>query len=116
MPAFRTFLFIPLFLLASGIQYDCHKYLASLPKYTLPIHPYFRSVVCPHYTAECVIYVSLATLAAPEGALINKSLLAVLFFVVCNLAVTADSTYKWTASKFGAETVSRRWRMVPLVW
>lgn len=68
---------IPVFILASGVQHDCHAYLASLPKYTLPIHPIFQSFICPHYTAECLIYLSLAFISAPKGALINRTMFKV---------------------------------------
>ena len=109
----RTLLCVPIFLLASGVQHDCHAYLASLPKYTLPAHPYFQSIVCPHYTAECVIYASMAILAAPRGAWVNRTLLSVLAFVSVNLGITASTSKNWYAKKFGKETVERRWNMIP---
>ncbi|KAJ5112829.1 hypothetical protein N7532_000874 [Penicillium argentinense] len=66
-PSLRTFFCIPLFLVASGMQHDCHHFLFSLKKYTLPDHPIFRAIVCPHYGAECIIYLSLALIGAPGG-------------------------------------------------
>jgi 3-oxo-5-alpha-steroid 4-dehydrogenase 3 len=112
----RTVIFLPIFLVASGVQNDCHRYLASLPKYTLPEHPIFVEIVCPHYTAECLIYLSLAFMAAPRGALINKTIFTVLLFCATNLGATADSTKRWYEEKFGTEKVSGRWRMIPKVW
>lgn len=104
------------FLGASIIQYDCHKYLASLKKYSLPNHAIFRYVVCPHYTCECFIYVSIAIVSAPTGRMFNGTVLAGLAFVVSNLAVTADGTREWYVDKFGKEAVKGRWRMVPYLY
>ena len=115
-PSVRTLLCIPIFLVASGIQHDCHVYLASLPKYTLPTTPIFNSVVCPHYTAECFIYMSLAIIAAPQGTLFNRTLLCALAFVATNLSVTASATKKWYAQKFGREKVEERWRILPGIY
>src|SRR4051812_48234572 len=83
-PSLRTFMGIMLFLFASGIQHDCHAYLTSLEKYTLPSHPLFQRVICPHYTAECAIYLSLSIVAAPQGYLVNRTIFGALFFVVIN--------------------------------
>ena len=115
-PSKRTLLCIPVFILASGIQHDCHAYLASLPKYTLPSHPLFQVIVCPHYFAECLIYASLAILGAPKSAWINKTMASALLFVLVNLGVTASTSKEWYAQKFGREKVARRWKMIPLVY
>ena len=108
--------FFPIFLFASGIQHDCHVYLSSLKKYTLPTHPAFRNVVCPHYTAECVIYVCLAFLAAPRGQIVNKTILTGLVFVVVNLGVSAGISKQWYIEKFGKENVEHRRRMIPYLY
>lgn len=115
-PSLRTIASLPLFILASGVQHDCHMYLASLPKYTLPIHPNFQSLICPHYTAECLIYFSLSVLAAPNGLLFNRTILAALVFVSVNLSVTASTAKEWHAQKFGKETVRGRWKMIPYLY
>jgi 3-oxo-5-alpha-steroid 4-dehydrogenase 3 len=99
--------------MASGIQHDCHHYLSSLKKYTVPSHPVFLWVVCPHYTAECVIYLSLALLAAPEGEIINKTVLSALLFVMGNLGITAANSKQWYIQKFGEDSVRGRWKMIP---
>lgn len=116
LPFFRTILWLPVFVIASGIQYDCHKYLSSLPKYTLPMHPVFRNLMCPHYTAECVIYLSLAFLSAPKGAMVNGTVSAAFVFVSVNLSVTAAKTKKWSEEKFGKEKVASRWILVPYLY
>ena len=115
-PSKRTLLCTPLFILASGIQHDCHAYLAFLPKYTLPIHPMFQLIICPHYLAECVIYTSLAILGTPKGAWFNRTLCSALLFVTVNLGVTASTSKEWYAQKFGKQKVAGRWKMIPFVY
>ncbi|ODH52306.1 hypothetical protein GX48_01624 [Paracoccidioides brasiliensis] len=115
-PSLKTLAFLPVFTIASGIQHDCHMYLASLKKYTLPSHPAFLAVVSPHYTAECAIYLSLVFLAAPKGSLVNKTVLSGLVFVLVNLGVSAANTKEWYMRKFGQESVQHRWRMIPRLY
>jgi 3-oxo-5-alpha-steroid 4-dehydrogenase 3 len=115
-PSTKTCIAFPLFTLASVVQHDCHVYLAGLEKYTLPQRHLFRFVVCPHYTSECIIYVAIAIVAAPEGQAFNRTVLAGLAFVVSNLAVTADSTWKWYAERFGSSSLEGRWRMLPYIF
>ncbi|KAI7368089.1 hypothetical protein KC354_g2912 [Hortaea werneckii] len=157
-PSLRTFLSLLLFILASGFQHDCHAYLCSLksppstttaastatahkdennptkPKdsYQLPTHPAFTHLLVPHYTAECLLYLSLAFLAAPvpqspmgsgagRGRIFNPTLLSACIFVVVNLGVTAQGTTEWYLLRFGGsqqgrEMVLSRWRLVPGVW
>lgn len=116
IPSIRTISSALLFVLASWFQHDCHVYLGGLKKYTLPEQGMFKKVVCPHYTSECLIYVALAIVAAPQGQMFNRTILAGLGFVASNLAVTADSTKKWYAERFGAEKLEGRRRMVPYIF
>lgn len=115
-PSFRTIIATLIFIFSSGIQHDCHVYLASLKKYTLPVHPVFHSLVCPHYFAECLIYLALAIVSAPSGCILNHTMLCALVFVAVNLGVTADGTKKWYETKFAKESVAGRWRMIPLLY
>ncbi|CZT20592.1 related to 3-oxo-5-alpha-steroid 4-dehydrogenase [Ramularia collo-cygni] len=121
----RTIVGILIFILSSGMQHDCHAYLASLKKtpkgenkseYRLPDHPAFHISLTPHYFAECLIYTSLSILAAPQGEWLNWTFVAALFFVVVNLGVTADGTRKWYREKFGQEAIAGRARMVPSIY
>lgn len=114
-----------IFLLASGIQHDCHAYLASLKKpakgetkseYKLPDHPAFHISLTPHYFVECLIYASLSIVAAPQGDWLNWTFVAALFFVAVNLGVTAAGTRKWYGEKFGAQAIAGRARMIPGVY
>ncbi|KAK0872271.1 hypothetical protein LTS02_001460 [Friedmanniomyces endolithicus] len=142
-PDLRTFASVLLFILASGIQHDCHTYLASLKskpatppatksvhlskngegdsleaaQYKLPDHPAFAYLIAPHYTAECLIYLSLTMVAAPQGsAWVNRTLACALVFVVVNLGATADVTREWYRGRFGEAAVKGKWRLVPYVW
>ncbi|KAL7920485.1 3-oxo-5-alpha-steroid 4-dehydrogenase domain-containing protein [Trichoderma austrokoningii] len=101
---------------ASSQQNNCHRYLASLKKYTLPSEGWFQYLACPHYTFECLVYLGLAVAAAPPGAFINRSILYVLLFVVTNLGWTAYGTKKWYADKFGADKLVGKWAMIPFVF
>ena len=76
----------------------------------------FRYVVCAHYTCECLLYLSLAMVAAPERQVFNRTLLCAGLFVSVNLGVTADRTRWWYIEKFGPEKVTGRWRMLPLLY
>ncbi|KAK7523869.1 3-oxo-5-alpha-steroid 4-dehydrogenase-domain-containing protein [Phyllosticta citriasiana] len=97
-------------------QHRAHAYLASLKKYTLPTGGAFDLVLCPHYSFECVIYLGLAIVAAPEQQWVNKTIICALIFVAANLGVTAVGTREWYEARFGKEAVGKRARMVPFVW
>ena len=85
-------------------------------EYKLPTHAAFQPLICPHYTAECFIYLSIAIVAAPTGNWLNWTIMSALVFVTVNLGVTADGTKAWYERRFGPEAVKGKWRMVPLVW
>ena len=104
------------YLFAATNQYQCHKHLAGLVKYSLPTKGAFRILVCPHYFFECLLYLSMAVAGAPKGALCNTTLLCGLLFVANNLGVTAGTTRKWYEAKFGADAVKKRWNIIPLVY
>ncbi len=109
---------LPLFVLASVEQHQYHKYLSSLKKYTLPNASAFKNIIAPHYTAECLIYLSLAVLSAPRGHYVNETMLCALVFVIVNLGVTAEGTKRWMLSKFSEQRadIENRWRMIPMVF
>ncbi|KPM37297.1 hypothetical protein AK830_g9267 [Neonectria ditissima] len=97
-------------------QNECHRYLASLKKYTLPTEGWFRFLICPHYTCECLIYLVIAWGSAPPGQLFNKTILCGLLFVAVNLGATGFGTKKWYVEKFGADKVAGRFIMIPFVF
>ncbi|KAL7267186.1 hypothetical protein RUND412_010239, partial [Rhizina undulata] len=104
-PSLKSFVGIMLFILASGLQHDCHGYLASLEKYSLPEHLAFQSLICPHYFAECLIYLSLAVMGAPRGAPLNWTVCTGLVLVGVNLGVTSTVNREWYEQKFGPNSV-----------
>ena len=115
LTSFKYFAYI-LFIGASVEQHRVHKYLASLRKYTMPTHASFQRIVAPHYTHECVIYTCLAFLSRPSGRYLNRTMTAALIFVIINLGISADGTKNWMRSKFGNQSVIKKWRMVPGIW
>ncbi|PHH80344.1 hypothetical protein CDD82_1816 [Ophiocordyceps australis] len=112
----RVPLALALFAAATLKQNECHGHLASLKKYTLPNKGLFSRLVCPHYTCECVIYLAIALMAAPAGALFNRCVLSCLLFTIVNLGLTAHDTKQWYAQKFGAQQVANKWIMIPFVF
>jgi 3-oxo-5-alpha-steroid 4-dehydrogenase 3 / polyprenol reductase len=106
----------PLFFLAWVGQYRCHVHLAGLKKYSLPDEGLFRYFVSPHYTCEFFLYVALSIVTAPEGKVMNRTVLSSLLFVLAGLGVTADRTKQWYINKFGAERVAKKWRMIPFIF
>jgi 3-oxo-5-alpha-steroid 4-dehydrogenase 3 len=73
-------------------------------------------MVTPHYLAECVMYLALSLLAAPEGQILNKTIASALVFELVNLGITANETHKWYERQFGAAKLQTRARMIPGVW
>jgi 3-oxo-5-alpha-steroid 4-dehydrogenase 3 / polyprenol reductase len=113
----RMGILLILFVAASIWQNRYHTYLAGLRKYTLPTAYGARRIVAPHYTAECLLYLSLSIISAPDARL-NVTMMCVLVFVVMNLGTTADSTRVWMLSKFRDQSanIESRWRLLPGVW
>jgi 3-oxo-5-alpha-steroid 4-dehydrogenase 3 len=97
-------------------QHQCHAQLATLKKYSLPNEGLFQFLICPHYTCECLIYITIAFIAAPEGRFFNGPALCGAVFVLANLGATALGTRRWYAEKFGADKIASRWTMIPFVF
>jgi len=115
-PSLKSFVGLTVLFVASGAQHDCHVYLASLEKYSLPTHAFFRGVVCPHYTAELAIYLAIALIAAPRGALVNPTVFSGAVFVAAILSVSAGRNREWYREKFGDEAVKGKWCILPGVY
>lgn len=118
----RMALLVPAILTSHVLQNSYHAYLYRLRKsspsqpYQLPNHQLFPGLLCPHYTCEVLIYLCLASLAAPEGRRVNWTVLCAAIFVAVNLGVTAVGTKEWYVRRFGVEKVGGRKRMVPGIW
>ncbi|KAI1460744.1 hypothetical protein F4805DRAFT_374509 [Annulohypoxylon moriforme] len=115
-PSLKTAIGVSIFLASWFMQFRCHSYLSQLKKYSLPDDGLFRYLVCPHYTCECVLYLSLAIVAAPKDQLYNRTLICAVLFVAVNLGVTAKGTKSWYGEIFGLEKVRGKWRMIPGVF
>jgi 3-oxo-5-alpha-steroid 4-dehydrogenase 3 / polyprenol reductase len=115
-PSLLTLIVFPVWIIACGVQNDAHGYLSSLPKYTLPIHPIFNSLIAPHYTCEIIIYLTMAVLGRPEGEWINRTILAATLFVATNLTISARNTKEFYTKVFEPKDVKRRAIMIPGVW
>ena len=111
---------VPAILTAHVLQHSYHAYLYRLrienKGYQLPTHPVFSNLLCPHYTCETTIYLSLSFLAAPAGKIVNWTLFCGATFVAVNLGVTAIDTKEWYMEKFGEDKVGPRKRMIPGIW
>ncbi|ODV87354.1 hypothetical protein CANARDRAFT_93486 [[Candida] arabinofermentans NRRL YB-2248] len=103
-----------LFLTASVDQFMNHKHLSQLKKYTQPSYGLFKYVSCPHYFDEIVIYFA--------HLIILRNWYGILEFiwVVCNLCVSADGTYRYyTSEKQGVvakDNMARYYRIIPFVY
>jgi 3-oxo-5-alpha-steroid 4-dehydrogenase 3 len=121
----KTILCTAVFLGASERQNRYHRHLSSLKKYTLPEKHAFQYLIAPHYTMECVIYLSMAVLNVPSifnqhsqlptFTTVNWTLFCALVFVAVNLGVTADGTKDWQRKKFPDKSleIAKRWRIIP---
>lgn len=115
-PSIKVALGSLVFVLGSAAQYSCHRHLAGLKKYSLPTKGLFQYLVCPHYTCECLLYLSLAAVAAPDDEILSRTIVSAVLFVAVNLGATAHGTRKWYMDKFGAPSMESRWTMIPLVY
>jgi len=116
-PSAKSFIGVMFFIIGSGIQHDCHTYLASLEKYTLPTHPAFQKLVCPHYFAECLVYLGLTIMSAPRGhGPFNVTMWTALILVGVNLGVTSMLNREWYVGKFEEMSMEGRWNMIPLLF
>ncbi|TPX38259.1 hypothetical protein SmJEL517_g00038 [Synchytrium microbalum] len=107
---------LSLFIAASVTQYHIHAYLASLkprigPRiYILPKGGLFDAVLCPHYFLEILIYAALFM------AVGTWTTFAVLVWVVVDLSVSADESYKWYLARFGDKLNPEIARIIPFVF
>lgn len=104
-----SFLGAVLFSMGSIVQLQCHSYLATLPKYTLPTKYPFDILIAPHYTAEIVIYTGILLTN------INLSTFANLLWLPIDLGVAAESQANWYARKF-PDKYREKYRILPMIW
>lgn len=111
------------FVFASLIQLRAHAHLAATPKnsfegrrngggYSLPRAAMFRVVMCPHYSAEILLYISFAV-----ASYVSRTSVFALVWTAANLAVTAFRTRKMQIADGGAGAkLQVRWLIVPWVF
>eukprot|EP00045_Choanoeca_perplexa_P000534 m.14892 g.14892 ORF g.14892 m.14892 type:complete len:253 (-) comp10369_c0_seq1:84-842(-) len=110
--AFMTVGGLLLFIVMSGWQHACHRYLASLrastpsKRYPLPQQYGFQALACPHYTAEVGVYVSLWLLSG-----CHPSLALCVVFTTANLASGALKTLHWYQAHYPSCTM--RYSILP---
>lgn len=99
-------------LLAQIVQHQEHRHLANVRTKCQPgqyidhRHGLFRFLVAPHYTAEIVIYLSLAVLN--HG---NANLSFTVLWTIAILGTSALQTDEWGRQKF--PTWGSRWILIP---
>ncbi|KAK9492143.1 hypothetical protein V1508DRAFT_419793 [Lipomyces doorenjongii] len=103
---------IIMYLVAALAQYTTHDQLSRLKKYSLtPPTMLFKHLVCPHYTAEVVIYLAVAWICG-----FTQANVAVLVWTAVSLGTSAEQSRKFYVEKFGAKAVEGKWNLVPFVF
>ncbi|KAK9314558.1 hypothetical protein V1522DRAFT_199892 [Lipomyces starkeyi] len=103
---------IIMYLVAAFTQYTAHDQLSRLKKYSPPPPTMlFKHLVCPHYTAEVVIYLAVAWICG-----FTRANVAVLVWTAVSLGTSAEQSRKFYVEKFGAKTVEGKWNLVPFVF
>ncbi|KAK9475631.1 hypothetical protein V1514DRAFT_24046 [Lipomyces japonicus] len=101
-----------MFVVAFVSQYLTHVQLSRLVKYSPPPPTWpFKYLICPHYTAEVIIYFALAWLVA-----FSASSVAVVVWVAVNLGASAEQSKKFYINKFGPQSVKSKFMVLPPVW
>lgn len=107
-----TFICIIIYFCSQAAQHDVHRRLAnyrakcSPGQYVNPSGGLFRYFVAPHYTAEIMIYLSLAFLNGAEVCLYLVALWSAL-----TLSVSARETDVWGRKQF--KDWGNRWLVMP---
>ncbi|KAK9458156.1 hypothetical protein V1511DRAFT_454229 [Dipodascopsis uninucleata] len=103
---------IVLYIFAAMGQFLAHQRLSQLKKYSPPPpSALFQYIVCPHYTCEILVYVSIAWMCN-----FSKASISVLAWTTVNLCASAEQSRAFYVSKFGEECVAGRWNTIPLLW
>lgn len=103
---------VAVYIITAYDQFQNHKHLALLKKYSMPSRGLFLMVACAHYFDEIVIYSIVAALALKEEARlvdINFGLAAV--FVAVNLSISSRETHEYY-KRFGTK-YKAKWSIIP---
>lgn len=103
--------------LAKNITAQSTAMRSTTTQYEFPSGGGFEYVACPHYLAEILIYFSWIIPLPFPSSLMHWSMVV---WVASNLAVVADSQYRWYAEHFPAQfkhKIDHGWkRLFPKVW
>lgn len=109
-----------LFIYGNILQYDSHRILyqskaemiRTLGDYTLPNQGLFKYVVCPHYFAEILIYLSFLIFYRHSPAVYMCFI-----WVVTNLSVFADENYRFYTARYPEDMKKLRVkRIIPFLY
>ena len=113
-----------LFALANYYQFEAHKILFQMkteqltapdPKvYKLPTRSWFKIVCVPHYSAEVLIYLSLAMLLPYGSGSWSPGLMVI--WVSSNLAVVAHTQHQWYQQQYPGEVPHPWYKLFPYIW
>lgn len=106
-------LIIVLFLAASVDQFQNHRHLSKLKKYSLPYFRLFRWSTSPHYFDEVFIYLLIAilfNLEEPRG-LTELNFIFMWLFVLVNLTVSSFETFDYYRHKY--PFLRQRYSIIP---
>lgn len=98
----KYYLLITTFIVFSVDQFNNHRHLASLVKYSVPTYNFFKLVACAHYFDEVVIYlvVILLSFVQKPYTVPDWNFIGSWIFVITNLSVSAQGTKTYYQEKF----------------
>ena len=96
---------VAFFLILQVDQFQNHRHLASLQKYSLPTFRFFKYVSCAHYMDEVLIYGTIALIVNRKLQnldVFDINYFLAFLFVFVNLAISSRETHKFYRSKFNS--------------
>lgn len=98
-------LLVIFFLMLQVDQFQNHRHLASLQKYSVPTFGFFKYVSCAHYMDEVLIYGTIALIVNRKVQSLDVFDINYLFsflFVLVNLAISSRETHKFYRANFSS--------------
>lgn len=106
-----TFL-VAVYMITAYDQFQNHKHLALLKKYSMPTRGLFLMVACAHYLDEIVIYFIVAALALKnEPNLVDVNFGLAALFVAVNLCISSRESHEYY-KRLGTE-YKAKWSIIP---
>lgn len=93
---------IAVFIIFSIDQYQNHRHLSTLPKYSLPTFRMFRLVGSAHYFDEIMLYLVIAIMACLQSnlSIIDVNYILSSLFVTVNLSVSSLESFAYYKAKY----------------